>query len=364
MRKILPVLLIVIVASVLVWLLRPRKPALEQVCIAERRVTAWSRLAQVREPVASLKYGERVSVLERKPSDRAGVDNVRVRTPSGAEGWIESRQIMSTELAARAMALVGKARTMPVQAWGKTRVLTNVRLAPGRESARIFQFPSDVEVEVFARAVAERPVTEEPGAATPPTPLVGDVDKTQPRREDWLLIRGRDEEAGEIAGWIRGSFIEPSVPQAIHAYGQGFRFVAWFELSRVVDVPPPPPGKAPSKAPAKEDEPAQAMPPAFIQPVEKPQYLVAGLTGGEGGPCDFTLIRFYTWSSARRGYETAYVESLFCGKFPILVTPIPPGGDPRKAEAAFSFTATGTKGEELREYRVRQTVVRRLHKKP
>src|SRR5208283_2187719 len=45
----------------------------------------------------------------------------------------------------------------------------------------------------------------------------------------------------------------------------------------------------------------------------------AGSTGPDGQPCDFTLIRVYTWGAGRRRYETAYVESNLCGTLPILV---------------------------------------------
>ena len=52
----------------------------------------------------------------------------------------------------------------------------------------------------------------------------------------------------------------------------------------------------------------------------KPQYLVAGIKGGEGQPCDFTLLRFYTWGAKRQRYETAFVENDICGRMPIRVT--------------------------------------------
>ena len=53
---------------------------------------------------------------------------------------------------------------------------------------------------------------------------------------------------------------------------------------------------------------------------EAPQYLVAGSHGGEGGPCDFTMLRVYTWGKARKRYETAYVESDLCGRLPIRIS--------------------------------------------
>src|SRR5277367_6494814 len=40
--------------------------------------------------------------------------------------------------------------------------------------------------------------------------------------------------------------------------------------------------------------------------------------GPEGQPCDFTALRVYTWGKQKERYETAFVESDVCGKFPIL----------------------------------------------
>ena len=68
--------------------------------------------------------------------------------------------------------------------------------------------------------------------------------------------------------------------------------MAWFELNRVAD------GSG----------------------GEAPQYLVAGSHGGEGDVCDFSMLRVYTWSTARKRYETAFVESDLCGRLPIRIS--------------------------------------------
>ena len=76
----------------------------------------------------------------------------------------------------------------------------------------------------------------------------------------------------------------------------------------------------------------------------------------KGQPCDFTLLRVYTWGAERRRYETAYVESNLCGRFPIRSGPATsPGGD-----ADFSFANAGKKGQESREYAMHLTTVHRV----
>jgi hypothetical protein len=87
-----------------------------------------------------------------------------------------------------------------------------------------------------------------------------------------------------------------------------------------------------------------------------PQYLVVGVRGPEGQPCDFTLLRVFTWSQKRQRYETAFVESDVCGQLPVRLVPAAaPGGD-----ASFSFADASDGAPVDRSYRMHQTVVRRV----
>ncbi len=128
-----------------------------------------------------------------------------------------------------------------------------------------------------------------------------------------------------IAGWVLGRFISLDAPQPIPDYtsSAAMRLVGWQVLNTV-----PADGGA------------------------KPQYLVVGTHGGEGQPCDFTLMRVYTWSAARMRYETAYIESNLCGEMPIVVKQTADGPE-------FRFSETDEGGAE-RVYRMRQTSVRRV----
>lgn len=317
MRRILVVLALALTAAAAFWWLRPAPRFRgEAAYVVGRTVTVWTRRSQVREPAGLLHYGERVTVLEHQTGQ------ARVRSEEGTIGWVDERQLMDAEMWQRSTQLMERSRAMPVQALGRTKVLSNLRSGPGRAAPRIYQLPSGAPVQVLERAVAEGKAEE----GEPPRRGAAPQEKlAQPRREDWLLVRTRVEDVGEVAGWVLGRFVEPDLPGPLRDYAAGIRFLAWFELNRV---------------PSEEGE--------------KPQYLAVGTTGPEGQPCDFTLLRFYTWNSARHRYETAYVESFLCGRLPVRVTPEGPQG------ASFRFTAVGKRGEEVREYRMHQNIVRRL----
>ncbi len=316
MRRIIviAVLVVAILGVGLWWTHFHRSPA-EEVFAAERHVTLWSSTAMVREPLATLGYGERLEVVSRLG------DNLEVRTGQGVVGWVDSRQLLDAALWNRVTKLNDKARAMPAQAFGHTKVVSNLRIEPGREGQRIIQLGRYVPLDVLARQVVEVQVDEKAEESE---------EETSAKKEDWVLVRAQVKDLGELSGWMRGRFIELDMPPPLPDYANsaGLHVIGWFELDSVPDAE----GKM------------------------RPQYLVVGQRGGEGQPCDFTLLRVYTWGARRKRYETAFVESGVCGKLPVRVEPPEhPGGD-----ATFSFAAVTDNGDEPLEYRMHQTIVRRI----
>ncbi len=335
-RWILPILLLIAIGFFGWRKYRPK--VLGEAYASERSVPVWNSTAEVRQVVATLPYGERVFVI--------GHDGnmTEVRNDRGKSGWVEARLLMNSALWLRAARLLDLTRSIPVQGRGHTKTITNVRIEPGRSSPRIYQFGRGVPVELLARGTAEIPAApEESEAAVAGGAKAGLGD--QPRREDWFLVRrvttaeheGAPAQAGQpaeerqaspavpVAGWVVARFVDLDLPEAIRDYASSadMRVIAWFELNRV-----------------RGDS-------GMV-----PQYLAVGNRGSEGQPCDFTMLRVYTWSRVRHQYETAYVESGLCGRLPIRVTQIAAGPE-------FRFAQMGNNNAE-RAYVMRQTIVRRV----
>jgi len=282
-----------------------------------RIVTLWSTSAQVREPVVTVNYGEKLDVLQRFQ------DQVQVRTSNGTTGWIPERDLLSADLWQTSKDLEKKGAKMPVEAVGHTKVLSNLRIAPGLESLRIRQLNKDVPLEVLER----QPVSV---ASVKATEAAEDSNAAAGKKEDWWLVRAHTADQMAFTGWIVGRFINLDVPAPLPDYASsaGMRIVAWQELNRVADASNNP----------------------------KAQYLLVGTHGPEGQACDFSLLRVYTWGQKKERYETAFVESDVCGKLPIKVQKAAkPGGDVK-----FEFENLTGKGPEQRVYVMRQTVVRRV----
>jgi hypothetical protein len=345
MRKILIgfVVVAVIAAAAYSHLHRP-KSAVEAAYAANREVTVWSTTAQVRSPVATANFGEPLGIMSRYG------DQVQVRTATGIVGWVSEHDLLSAEFWQKAKDLDSTTSALPVEAHGHTRVLSNLHLEPGRDAARIRQVNKGVPIELFERRVEVVP----PPAASPTSPpaspsasssasSTASAPATQEasaaataaaapnaKKEDWWLVRAHLPDQTTMSGWIIGRFIDLDVPAPLPDYASsaGMRIVAWFELNRV------------------SDDAGDA----------KPQYLVVGDRGAEGQPCDFTLMRVFTWSTQRERYETAFVESDLCGKLPVKLTAgTTPGGD-----ASFTFEDLSGGAPDQRLYRMHQTIVRRI----
>src|ERR1700753_1733074 len=91
-RKLLIAVPLLLVVAIVAWILRPKHEILGDGYISERAVTLWSSVAQVREPVDALHYGDHVEILARRN------DNVKIRTASGEVRWVEGRVLLEPGL--------------------------------------------------------------------------------------------------------------------------------------------------------------------------------------------------------------------------------------------------------------------------
>jgi hypothetical protein len=333
-RKLVIAVPLLVLVGLLAWAFRPKREAVGDAYVSERSVTLWSSVAQVRELVDTLHYGDRVDVIAHRN------DNVKVRTGAGLVGWVDGRQLLEPSMWQRSTKLLTQAQAIPAQARGRTKVQTNLRVQPGRTEPRLYQFGRGVPVEVVGRAVADWvQVTDEKEPSNAPQDT---------KKEDWFLVRAvatrppgesasRSAESNTttrpgdqsipIAGWVIARFVELDLPDPVRdgIASANVRPVAWFELNRAGD-----------------------------SSGDKPQFLAAGSHGPEGQPCDFTTLRVYTWNAKKTRYETAFIENNLCGQLPVRI-----GKGPNR-EPEFRFHVMDG-GKDERVYRLIQTVVRRIH---
>jgi SH3-like domain-containing protein len=235
------------------------------------------RVAAVYSKTATLKNGDAVDVIDREKRF------VKVRTSSGAEGWMEQRYLISQEVFDKFSALTKQRQSDPAQATGTTRNDTNLHLEPGRDSDHLYQLPAGSKLSLLARGMAERS-----GVVAPPTPSKKkNAEPAGPPMEDWWLAR----DAQGRAGWVLARMVDLDVPLEIAQYAEGQRFTAFFVLNEVQDG----------------DK-------------KVPQYLALLTEPKDGQPFDFNKVHVFTWNAKKHRYETAYRERNLNGVLPVTVT--------------------------------------------
>ena len=333
-RKLLVAIPLLLVVVVVAWIVRPKHEYIGEAYVSTRSTAILSSVAQVRQEIGELHYGEHVEMMTKRN------EFVKVKTSKGLIGWVDAHQLMDPPLWQRSIALLKKAQDLPVQARGRTKVATNLRVEPGRTEARLYQFGRGIPVEVVGRATADWVQASDEKETSNPE---------ETRKEDWFLVRGvatrppgettartgaaipstttvPGDGSAPIAGWVVARFVELDETDPVRegASSANVRPVAWFELNRVPD-----------------------------ESGEKSQYLLAATRGPEGQVCDFTNLRVYTWNKKKTRYETAFIDNNLCGALPIRIT------TGVKGEPEFRFKVMDS-GKEERAYRLIQTVVRRV----
>jgi hypothetical protein len=133
---------------------------------------------------------------------------------------------MAPDLWQRSEKLLEQSKGMTVQARGRIKTTTNLRVEPGRTEPRLYQFARGAEVEILGRAVADWvQVTDEKGSRggrEQEGRLVSGTRhryETSRRRHDSKFCCDEHDAAGDqtipIAGWVVARFISLDLPDPV-----------------------------------------------------------------------------------------------------------------------------------------------------
>ncbi len=237
------------------------------------------QVAAVYNKAGTVKNGEAVQILAR---DRRFA---RVRTSTGAEGWLEQRYLVTKETYDAFQKLATQMAKEPVQATAVAHNQSNIHLEPQRDAEHLYQVDQGAKLSLMKRASTEKPLSG--GQSKPASTAKEGQAPAAPPMEDWWLIR---DEAGHV-GWVLGRMLDVDVPLEIAQYAEGQRLVASFVLDRVTDG----------------DK-------------QVPQYLVLFTENKDGMPFDYNQVRVFTWNVRKHRYETAYREHNLNGVLPLTVS--------------------------------------------
>jgi hypothetical protein len=299
--------------------------------VSAPQVNLRDRVAAIYNKVGTAKNGEKVEILEHQKRF------VRVRTQSGAEGWVEERYLIGPEIYDAFQKLAADSKNAPAQSHGTTRAELNMHVAPGRDTEKLYQLADGEKVEILKRGTVERASKQTPGQTKAPAKTapnsgtskkgVAPVQTENPKLYDdfWLVRNG----AGRV-GWVLARMIDLDVPLEVAQYAEGQRIMGAFVINKIADG----------------DR-------------EVPQYLVLFSENKDGLPFDYNQARVFTWNPKKHRYETAYRERGLMGFFP--VTQGTENFDKEGVLPTFTLRAQDQDGKIVeRKYKLNQPIVRRV----
>ncbi|MBV9499938.1 MAG: SH3 domain-containing protein [Acidobacteriaceae bacterium] len=310
--------------------------------VAPATLNLRKQLAQKNTAVAVLKHGDRVSIIDVRRRF------VKVRTDQGAEGWVDSTELLSPAEMEQIRRERQQAALLPSEGAASAYETLNVHLAPDRRSPAFAQLAEGAQVQVLTHKVAPRVTTARSSSlvierppqpsrqhrperegkhnllAPPPPPKppanwetlsaerIDGSESAAERRsapalnpvarqvqdvkkpavlEDWTLIKTKSNQIG----WVLSRNLEMSIPDEVAQYAEGKRITSYFSLGTIND-----------EKGVKHD----------------------WLWTTASGPIsyDFDGWRVFSWNRRRHRFETSYRQRDVEGYFPVHVSP--PGSNP------------------------------------
>ena len=299
--------------------------------------------------VATVKHGDQLDVLAVRRRF------MRVRTPSGKEGWCDSEKLLTTEQMTRLRAVAEAAGKLPAQAEATVFDARNVHTEPHRQSPSFLLLKEEEHFQVLGHKLVERGPYESEIAKK-----IAKASAPQPRKKPVRVAKNKDKKArkdGEVelppmpeppkvpanwrqlshritpeeaaaaerkkeersalsmlirqpqeapkfedwslirtkdgkAGWILTRTMTMTIPDDVARYAEGHRITSWFPLGDVQDG----------------DQ-------------VKKHYLWTTIAKG-GESYEFDGFRIFVYNARRHRYETGYREKNVKGYFPSALHPV------------------------------------------
>lgn len=260
------------------------------VYVTAKEATLRDRVAAVSNRTGTVENGEKLAVLERARRF------IKVKTPSGAVGWIEEKLTADQALADKFEELKQQHLHDTVVAKAVARDDVYLHFAPGRSTERFFRLGEGDTMSMMERATVQKPLP--PGQAPPHVdPSDPSSPLAPPAMEDWWLVR---DSKGQT-GWIYSRMIDVSEPDTLARYSEGQRIVGAYVLATV-------------------DDPDSGMVNGGVTVTQIPEYVTVLAPYKAGLPYDFDQVRVFTWNRNKHRYETAFREKNIEGYLPVVIT--------------------------------------------
>jgi hypothetical protein len=303
----------------------PSRPsAIGEAYVGPATLILRQELAPKSEVSATLKHGDKLGILEYRRRF------VKVRTERGAEGWTDTRQLLTPEQMGALQHMAESVSQYPSHGAASVYEPLNMHFEPNRVSPSFWQIPDTAKVDVIGHKLMPR-VQPAPPAAPPPPKTAPPKRKAKERQsqakvppppppaapkppanwlalsvpkeqveepealkpepkpmgpvpsDDWSLVRTKD---GKV-GWVLTRMLNMAIPDEVAQYAEGHRITSYFPLGQVQDGD-----------------------------TAKNNWLWTTIVKGLQ-PYEFDSFRVFVWSRKHHRYETAYIERNIVGHYPV-----------------------------------------------
>ena len=217
--------------------------------------------------VATVKHGDRLEILQTRRRF------LRVRTPNGAEGWTDERQLLAASDMDALKELIAHAAKLPSQGVATTYAPLNIHTQPVLSSPSYLQLKENEKFDVLQSVVLRAlrgsaqvadsagpkkpkalPKKEKKAPKVPPPPMP----KPPPLPADWLELSKTERDEADApskrppqklapkvdgwslirtptgqAGWVLTRLVSMAIPDEVAQYAEGKRIVSYFPLGEV-----------------------------------------------------------------------------------------------------------------------------------
>lgn len=277
-------------------------PTLYETITTSRQSYIYEKPGLRTQRLETLKEGELIKVLLEPKNSW-----LKVRTPSGKTGWIESRDALRQSYYDEWMSLKTETAKLTPQMSGETADEVYLRLRPGRDSIKVYKMIGSKKIDIYSVAYIEKvdPAAAaeaekkklKPVAPPPAEPKDAKGKKKKKRAANtkqidiWYLVRTPE---GTV-GWLYGSLVTLNVPEELARYAETKIIVAWRKLSVYKDS----------------------------DGTEHPWYL--SIDREPNSDEDFDRVRVLYWNPKHNRYELGFRVQNITGIFPIESTQVDPG---------------------------------------
>src|SRR6476620_2284414 len=220
--------------------------------VVARRAQIRSSTAVVAADLLEVSRGDTLDILDfqdvQDPTDNSKKERwlrVQAQDEDNTEGWIESRNVMPSDVLKNSQKLADEDKNVPAQASGQLRASSNLRLTPDRSGNEniMMRLDSGSTFEIVGWKRVPKPKSSE-AIETDIAPKAGSAQQGSAKRnkdnpddnepeetnELWYKVRLPTSISPAPGGWIYGKQVELAVPSDIIFYRTGREFVAWQRL--------------------------------------------------------------------------------------------------------------------------------------